>query len=1102
MRTLLLVFVCALASVSVWAQGTSQIQGIVTDATGSTIPGAEVKATQTDTGAVRTVTSGADGVYVLPNLPIGPYSLEVSKTGFTTYIQRGIVLQVASNPTVDVKLNIGAVTEQVQVEANAALVDTQGTSVGAVIENRRILELPLNGRNPVELIQLAGAAVPGGRNGTAGYPGGLNISVAGGLLSGVTYFLDGALYNNPFDAVNMPFPFPDALQEFKVETSSLTAQNGLHSAAAVSAVVKSGTNEFHGDAFEFLRNGDMNARNFFAPRRDTLKRNQYGGTLGGPIRKNKLFFFGGYQGTRTRSDPANLTGFVPTTRMLAGDFSGCGFAQLKDPSASGAPFANNFISPTRFSPQALAIVKLLPAAVGPCGQVPYGPVTKTNEYQILGRADYQINSKQTLFGRYLVSSYQLPPAYAFSKNILDSTQGGLDDLSQSATIGHTYLITPTIVNALRVAFNRVGVHRFNDDYFSPCDIGVTFTCFVPHQTVVNVTGGPSIGIGTAIQASFIPTYYTLSDDVSVVRGSHQFGFGFSGYKYQHSQKANVFSAATFGFTGLASGAGMSDFLLGQVGSLTQGTPNTTFTYKYYYGLYAQDTWKLSRRFTANLGLRWEPFLPQGITNGAVYTFSWDRFYKGIHSTVFKNAPAGLLYAGDPGFAGQSGVENRYNQFAPRVGLAFDPKGDGKTSIRTSFGISYDFPNIMIMSTPTTAPPFGNTVQPPGPLNFANPWGTVPGGDPFTLPFGPNSPFVKFGSFVAQQPDAKATTVYTWNFSVQHQFGASWLVSASYLGTQTAHLWVSFQDNPAVLVPSAFPTGTCPAGVTSGCNSSGNINQRRLAYLANPQDGQYLGFVDQFESGGTASYNGLILTTQKRLSKGVSFDANYTWSHCIGDITQASSVGGAGAGLIDPNNRRFDRGNCQTPTLDGTQALDRRHIVNVTAVLQSPKFNQRLLRAAASDWLLSTSYRRLSASYLTATTGIDVQLSGSATERPNQILPNPLCADPRPTCWINPAAFQTVTGAGAMPFGTLGNLGRSNIPGPGFWDIDMALSRIFRVREKMTLEARGEAFNLTNSFRAGALGQPIVITARNSPQFGTIQTAQDPRIMQVALKFVF
>src|SRR5438876_1946982 len=368
-------------------QGTSQIQGVVKDATGAVIGGAEVKATQTDTGVTRTVISAEDGVYVLPNLAIGPYRVEVSKPGFSTYVQSGIVLQVASNPTVDVTLKVGEVAQAIQVEANAALVDLQGMSVGAVIENARILELPLNGRNPVELIQLAGAAVPAGQAGTAGMPGGRFISIGGGLLSGVSYVLDGTLYNNPFDALNLPFPFPDALQEFKVETSSLTAQNGLHSEGTVSAVVKSGTNSFHGDLFEFFRNGNMNARNANALRRDTLKRNEFGGTIGGPIIASKLFFFAGYQGTRTRSDPADRTGFVPTPRMLAGDFSGCGFPQLRDP-ATGAVYPNNQIPVSQFSPQALAVVKQLPAAQGPCGETKFGPVLKDNEYQILGRTDY------------------------------------------------------------------------------------------------------------------------------------------------------------------------------------------------------------------------------------------------------------------------------------------------------------------------------------------------------------------------------------------------------------------------------------------------------------------------------------------------------------------------------------------------------------------------------------------------------------------------------------------------------------------------------------------------------------------------------------------
>jgi hypothetical protein len=1089
-RPVLFLLALTAAAACLWAQATSQIQGTVHDSSGSAVPDATIKATQSETGVTRSVSSGADGAYVLPNLPIGPYRLEVGKTGFTTYAQTGIVLQVATNPTVDITLRVGAVSETVEVTANAALVDTQGTSVGSMIENQRILELPLNGRNAVELIQLAGAAVPAGKNGTAGMPGGLNVSIAGGLPSGVGYYLDGTTYTNPFDAVNLPFPFPDALQEFKVETNSLQAQNGMH-AAAVSAVVRSGTNDFHGSLFEFLRNGKMNARNFFAARRDTLKRNQFGGTIGGPILRNKLLFFAGYQGTRTRSDPVDQTSFVPTAQMLAGDFSGCSRfpATIRDP--NGGTFANKQIDPSRFSPQALAIVKLLPKSSDPCGSVPYGAVNKINEHQVVGRVDYQINEKQTLFGRYMATTYSQPPPFSFSNNLLDTAFNGFDNLAQTAAIGHTYLFSPTTVNTFRLAANRVAVRRFNSDYFSGCDVGVKIFCFIPHQTVVTVSGGPTIGAGTGIDATFIPTTYTLSDDVSMVRGSHQFAFGFSGYKYQHSQKANVFSAISFGFNGVSTGLGMADFLLGQLGTLTQGVPNTTFTYKWYYSLYGQDTWKISRRLTANLGLRWEPFLPQGINNGAVYNFSLDRLAKGIRSTVFKNAPAGLLYAGDPGFDGKTGVGARYAQFGPRVGLAFDPKGDGKTVFRVAAGIAYDYPNIQIMSTPTTAPPFGNTVQPPGPLNFADPYSTVPGGNPFPGTFGPDAPFVRAGSFMAQQPDAKGTTVYSWNFAIQHQFGESWLLSATYLGTETAHIWGTVQLNPGVIVP-------CPGGAAlSTCNTAANVNDRRIASLINPTEGQYLGYVDAFDSGGTGSYHGLLLAGQKRLSRGVSLSANYTWSHCIADINAGSWVGSVGGGLLDPNNRHYDRGNCQTQVATGlNQSLDRRHMANFTAVLEAPRFARTSLRRIASDWKLATSYRVQSGAFQTVTLGVDRQLIGAAggTLRPNQILPDPLCDNPRPSCWINPAAFQPDT---QFPVGTLGNLGRSNVPGPGFWEIDSALSRIFRVREKMSLEARAEAFNLTNSYRA-----LTVTTTRNSPQFGQILTAQDPRILQVALKFGF
>jgi hypothetical protein len=617
----------------------------------------------------------------------------------------------------------------------------------------------------------------------------------------------------------------------------------------------------------------------------------------------------------------------------------------------------------------------------------------------------------------------------------------------------------------------------------------------PHQTVVGITGGPTIGVSTAIQASFIPTTWTIADDVTFVRGAHQFAFGGTAFRYQSSSNANVYSAANFTFNGTATGAGLADFVAGQLDSFLQGVPNTLFVTKWYVGLYAQDTWKLSPRLTATMGVRWEPFLPQSVNNGAVYSFNLAALEAGTKSTVFKNAPAGLLYAGDPGFPGKSGINNRYDQFAPRLGLAWDPQGNGKMSLRASFGMSYDFPNVMIYSTEATAPPFGDqtTVTVTGPEPFTNPYQNQPGGNPFPVAFNANAPFTPAGTFVAVQPNMKATTVYSWNFSVQRQLTNAWFVSATYAGTETAHLWVTYQLNPATLVPNVDGTafGPCPKSVTTGCDSTTNTQQRRLVSLLSPANGTYLGPVDQ-RLLGAASYNGLILLASHRLA----------WSHCIGDATQASTVGGAQAGLLEPDNRRFDRGNCQTATLAGAFGLDRRQIVNFTAVVLSPQFSNRALRAAGSGWTLAGIWRANTGGFLTPTYSTDIQLSGTGGQRPDQILPDPLCANPNPSCWINPAAF-------AQPaLGTLGDLGRSNVPGPDFWEIDMSLTRGFKIRERMRLEFRVDAFNVTNSFRAGvptttaAGGTSGVTTTVNSAQFGQILSAQDPRILQVAGKFVF
>src|ERR1700733_9365345 len=377
------VFACT----SVWAQ-TSQINGTVKDPSGSAIPGAAVKATQTATGQVRNATSGADGSYVIPNFPNGPYQVEVTKEGFSKSEQTGIVLQVDSNQTVDVSMAVGAVNEQVTVEATAATVETRSTAIGTVVTNQEVSEMTLNGRDPLKLIFLAGMATypgAGSYNTVRNYPT-VAVSVAGGNGDGVAYLLDGILWQDPYNSLSLPLPFPDALQEFKLETSAAQAQYGYHATATVNAITKSGTNEYHGDLFEFLRNGDLNARDFEGTSRDTLKRNQFGGVVGGPVLprfKNKLFFFGGFQRTSLRSDGPSNAALEPTAAAIGGNFTAlaspaCNNGVQKTLAASQG-FVNNMIAPSMLSPTMVAIAKTLVPTADPCGRTIYPLVADQDE---------------------------------------------------------------------------------------------------------------------------------------------------------------------------------------------------------------------------------------------------------------------------------------------------------------------------------------------------------------------------------------------------------------------------------------------------------------------------------------------------------------------------------------------------------------------------------------------------------------------------------------------------------------------------------------------------------------------------------------------------
>src|SRR5216117_1099474 len=396
-----ILFILSLSCATLFAQATAQISGTARDQSGAVLPGVEIKMTQTETGIARNAVTSETGSYVLPNLTVGPYRLEAALPGFRSYVQTGIVLQVNTSPVINVVLQVGRVSEQIEVQANAALVDTRNSTVGSVIENERVLELPLNGRNVTDLIVLAGGTVDqstgsqsinvmaiGGASGTSPV-----LSIAGGASWGSGYSLDGANHVNYMTGTTMNMPFPDAMQEFKVETSGVNAQHG--NAAAVSAVTKSGTNQFHGNLFEFVRNDFFNARYYFATQPASYKRNQFGGTAGGAIVQNRLFFFGGYQGTTIRQQPNDTRTFIPTAAMLAGDWTAftSPACNVGRPIALQAPFnANNTINPALYSKAALAISAKFPRAQDECGKVTYGLVNKPNELQAVGKVDYQLSA--------------------------------------------------------------------------------------------------------------------------------------------------------------------------------------------------------------------------------------------------------------------------------------------------------------------------------------------------------------------------------------------------------------------------------------------------------------------------------------------------------------------------------------------------------------------------------------------------------------------------------------------------------------------------------------------------------------------------------------
>jgi hypothetical protein len=1067
----------------------ARVSGRVVDSSGAVIPAAQVTIANVNTGLARSAQSDESGAYILTNLPVGEYRLEVTKTGFASYAKSGIVLEVNTNPQINAILKVGSVAEQITVEADAALVETTSNGVGQVIDERSVSDLPLNGRQITQLVTLSGGAneftpTSAGQSlvSNKNYPTASAFSIAGAQGGQTLFVLDGAPHMDPMSNVGLPMPFPDVLQEFKVETSSLPANYGAQPGGVVNVVTKSGTNAFHGSAFDFVRHYGMNARNYFADDTDGLKRNQFGGAIGGPILKNKLFFYGGYQGTYESVAPAANIARVPTQAVLQGDFTA-----ITAPTCNGgrqinlkAPFVNNKVSPSSVSPVALKFATYLPVSADPCGKVTYSIPNDNHEHQFEGRTDWQKSSRHSIFGRYFITDFNHAPV--FDGNLLTVSTDfsvGLADRVQSLVLGDTFVISPSVVNSARISYSRSNATRnLPADVPTPTQLGAGVTQLVPSWLNFNVSGFFNVACTNCSPGPWTANTYQISDDLSLIYGRHQIALGGNWIQSRLVAYGNFQDNGNFTFNGQVTGLGLADLMTGRPSGFLQSAGQRANERLNIPSLYFQDNIRVNSKLNMNIGLRWDPYFLPVNENHQASIFDTDWFNAGVQSTVFPNAPVGTLFYGDKGMPGASYGFGRLATFAPRVGIVFDPRGKGEESIRAGYGIFYGATPHFLQAG--AHGPFANPMNIPQPAGGFNPYSTVPGGNPFPLPnpLPSNIQFPQFGGGLGNfKLHPQPTYMQQWNLSIQKQLPGEWMASATYLGNRTVHLEIPEVNNPVVFIPGNCTAGQYGLTKPGPCSTAANQNYRRALILANPTEGAFYAAVNNFGDSGIGSYNGLLLSLQHRFRKNFSILSNYTWSHCLTENEVALNGGGAPQ---DPNNPRADYGNCLS---------DRRQVFNLSAVARTPKFASPWLQKILGNWQASPIFTASTGSFSTVTVGQNVSLLGT-TDRPN-LVGDPNIVNPTIDQWFNTQAF-----ASAGP-GVYGNLGRGTIVGPGAWNLDIAMQRSFPITEQQVLDFRVEAFNVLNHSR---FGNPE--TNMNSPIFGQIDTARDPRIMQLAVKYRF
>ena len=1069
-----LALLVALASAA-WPQtrDTASVFGSVDDAQGAAVPGAVVTLTSVDTRQARTASTDDSGRYTFNLLPVGLYQLGVEKDGFRRYERTGVLLQANENVKIDVRMEVGDVKTSVSVNAAATQVETQVATIKETVDRARVVDLPLNGRDAAQLALLIPGVVSGGTSTTGGITGQNSFSVNGSRNNNVFFTLDGGQHMDNHYNQNIPFPFPDAVEEFSVQTSNMGPEHGNSSAGVVNIVTRSGGNQIHGSVFEFLRNSNLNATNFFSHNPDKLRRNQTGFTLGGPIRKNRLFAFGGFQELWIRTTPGNLRFQNLTAAEWQGDFSADSVI-VKDPS-TGQPYSGNRIPQTQLSPAARKFQAAAPLP-GPSGFVNYSAPQPENGRQYVARVDYVINDKNTLAFR-VFRNEQVNPYHSPPDNINAALRSS-ETPSSSATLAETFTVSPNMI----VHTQLTGTHLIEH---GQTDYPYNFNHFgVPTFAPANDIGMHLSNSGVAFNGLWPRNFRRASEEITHnwtwTRGGHTFTWGVQ-FGWEQYNEATLYQVSgDFTFNGQYTGFDRADFMLGQFSQFLQNSGEYENRRAFLQGYYFGDTWRVSRRLTVNLGLRWEPYTFMSDTKDRNQTFDLGNYQNGVHSQIFPLAPAGLLYHGDkapaaypcgPNIPGQVTCPSTRN-FGPRVGLAWDPFGDGKSSVRAGYGIFYDIPLTREQNNSNDVAPFEWAAAfPSGPLD--NPFLGREDQNKFPLQI-----FTKDVAYPTPLTmyvlDRKWNVAYSqnWSFTVERQILPDTLIRVGYVGTKGTHLAGFYDENSPVYNTS----------LTLAQNIA-NVNGRRpLTAFAR---------IRRNMNGLNSEYNGLQISVDKRFSHGFSILGSYAWAKTLDYESVDQAVGGYQG--TNPTDFRSKRG-------PADQSVPHRFVTSFVWELPGSQLSSPVARFLARDWHLS--------GILTFQSGLAFNVAASnnalagvdTTQFANLIgAGSPVLDTGRSKGAKIQQYFDTTRFANPGP-DLIGTLGRNAMRGPGLANVDTSLVRGVRLKflgEAGRVQLRFETFNLFNRTN---LSNPV--TGLTNPLFGQVTSAGSPRILQLAAKIIF